>query len=371
MHANPGYVLIAYNNWTIETSFWVLIICAIMFFVVGYFLVRLLNNICKLPQRFHSWTSSRKLRKTIQGLLELAAGNWKAAEKKLSRAVNLQTGIINYLGAAIAAQKQHQVWRRDHYLSQAHEKAQKSLVPGIIQAQLQIENKQWEEALATLLRLKRSAPRHTVILGLLLQVLKELQDFEELRTLLPQLQKRKVLSRQALADLTVEVHSELLAQHLALDVVNFGKDFWRELPRALRKNAKLVKIYANFLREKNPALAETLIKDTIHHTWDDALLEVYSQIKSAHPLKQLHRAEQWLRRQPENPALLLCLGKICAAQKLWGPARYYLEKSLKLAPKTETYLALGAIMENQEQTIAAMEKYKQAAKVKCDYGLKG
>ena len=55
--------------------------------------------------------------------------------------------------------------------------------------------------------------------------------------------------------------------------------------------------------------------------------------------------------------MLLCLGRICKQQKLWGKARQYLEKSARLAPTAAVYLELGEIMELQHDLQGALNYY--------------
>lgn len=359
MQAHPGYVLIAFNNLSIETTLWVSILTVLLLFILFYTILRFAGRITSAVKNFNKWFSSRRQRKTIQGLLDLAEGNWKTAEKKLANSVNLQTAIINYLGAAFAAQKQHQISRRDAYLSKAQKLPKQSLAASIIQAKLQIDNKQWKEALETLQYAHNLQPRNIIVLKYLQLVMLELRDYSGLQKLLPKLYRRKVINSSQYEKLEENVYRELLLQSFANK--NTIK-FWEHLPRRLKTNPEIILAYVNN-HPQNPILAESLIKNALKKIWNEKLVTKFGLIKSAHPLKQLKFAENLLKSHPQSVALLIALGRICKAQELWGPARFHLEKSLKISPTIEAYFELAAISEMQGQTAAALEFYKKLSQI--------
>ncbi|MFT5372160.1 MAG: HemY protein, partial [Lysobacterales bacterium] len=57
---------------------------------------------------------------------------------------------------------------------------------------------------------------------------------------------------------------------------------------------------------------------------------------------------------PEDPNLHLALGRLCAADELWGKAREHLIKSLELKPSIGGYDSLGQLMERQGELELAM-----------------
>ena len=61
-------------------------------------------------------------------------------------------------------------------------------------------------------------------------------------------------------------------------------------------------------------------------------------------MKQLRRAEDWLRQHGEDAALLTTAARLCMANELWGKARSYLESSLALAPNPESYALYGRLL---------------------------
>jgi uncharacterized protein HemY len=58
---DPGYVLIAYSHWTIETPLWAFVIGLLLIFFIIFFLLRVSRNIRSLPQRWRTWFTQRRL----------------------------------------------------------------------------------------------------------------------------------------------------------------------------------------------------------------------------------------------------------------------------------------------------------------------
>lgn len=368
MHNNPGYVLVAYDSWSVETSLWFAIIIMCVVFAVLAILFRLGGSISFTIGKVRRWFSNRRQRKararTAIGLYELVSGNWKVAEKNLIHAAkDSDMSLVNYLAAALMAQKQNAYERSENYLRQAQKISTKySFAVGLTQARLQMVTKKWEEAFATLQFLRQNAPKNILVLELLQKVCVELHDWGTLRDLLPAIRKYHILSTTDANQLEQQVWFELLKQSAKDERIEM---LWSQLPHYLQKNQSLLGIYCNYLVAHNKYdAAETLLKLSLRKVLNHDLLNLYSALQSSNPLKKLARAESWLKAQPQNASLLLCLGRICKELKLWGKSRLYLEKSAKLAPHAETYWELGQIMEAQHDTNAAMEFYSKGLRLK-------
>ena len=74
--------------------------------------------------------------------------------------------------------------------------------------------------------------------------------------------------------------------------------------------------------------AEPLLRDALKRGWNETLVEIYGQLDTGHPTRQLDVAEKLLKERPQHPVLLLALGRLCLRAKLWGKARGYLEAAI-------------------------------------------
>ena len=92
MHNDPGYVLVAYKSWSLETTLWATILSILVLFIILYFLITLFRGASSASHNISSWTTNRFTRKarrvTNLGLCEWAEGKWQSAEKKLIKAAS-------------------------------------------------------------------------------------------------------------------------------------------------------------------------------------------------------------------------------------------------------------------------------------------
>lgn len=365
----PGYVLIGYREWTLETTLSLLVFSLLLGFASLYLVLRFFAGLRRAPQRLRQWEQRRKALRARnalnRGLIELAEGNWNGAEKRLLHyARDSDTPLLNYLAAARAAQKQGAHERRDHYLRLAHQGMPAAdIAVGLTQAELQIAHRQMEQALATLTHLRTLAPRHAYVLELLMRLYERVQDWEHLRDLLPELRKRGVLDNDAADRLEIRLHSELLTQAARGGDVEPVREAWIRVPRRLLHNTDLVLAYASRLHALGEeAEAEALLRATLKKTWDDRLVDVYGRLQGD-LAAQLTTAEDWLRERDRNPALLLALGRLAMGNSLWGKARGYLEASIGSAPSIEGYQLLGTLAEQLSDIALTTECYRQAARL--------
>src|SRR3989338_642670 len=363
---DPGYVLFAYDQWTIETPLWFVIAATVIFFILFYIILQFLIRLGNVATQFRTWAQQRRLRRaherTSRCLMELAEGQWKLAEKNLLKAVQYtDMPLINYLSAARAAQELGEHERRDDYLHKAHlAMPSAEIAVGLTQAQLQFNHHQLEQALATLRRLHELSPKHIYILKLLQSIYLELRDYENLETLLPSLKKLKVLPGLEFDSLQQKTYIGLLKQAEKSHATEMVETVWQRIPKELQQEPSLLIVYAKHLmKEKKEVMAEQLIKEALKKHWNDDLVSLYGLVVGEHIDKQLSHAEQWLRFHGENPALLLCLGRLSIQNSLWGKARSYLETSLSFSPSAETYSVLAQLLEKMGEATQANQCYRK------------
>ncbi len=361
-----GYVLLSFGNYTVEMSLALLLLLIALLFGLLYFAIRLAVRTLHLPQDVRDWKQRRGSRLAQQamtrGLLEMSEGNWRGAEKRLVRfADRSETPLLNYLAAARAAQLQGAHDRRDGYIRLAHDAMPSADVAvSLTQAELQLADHQLEQALATLKQLRSVAPKHNYVLRLLRRLYEQLGDWEHLRELLPELRRRKVDDEQDLQRLEVRTHRALLEQaFLARDEHRLGMA-WADVPRGLRGNAQLLGDYAGYLQEAGQdQKAERLLRDALKKEWDTGLVETYGLLDIAEPGKQLSAMERFLSQHPDDPTLLLTLGRLSLRAQLWGKARGYLEACIGRNGPAQAFRELGQLLERLDEPDKAIDVYRR------------
>lgn len=363
-YQDPGYVLISRGQTTLEMSLSLFASIVVIGFLLLYFLIRTLVRGWHVPGRLRRWRQLRRRRKarhsSNRGLIELAEGNWRRAERALiNHAKDSDTPLLNYLSAARAAQKQHAHERRDHYLSLAHNSAPGAdIAVELTQAELQLAHGQLEQALASLMHLQSLAPRHPHVLYLLAQLYEQLHSWGDLRALLPKLDKYHVLDETEHDRLSKTVYHNLLQVngHKAENL----NSIWQQIPRNLRHDRGLVEEYASHLIAlQQHDTAETILREAIKREYNSELVRLYGLVQSTTADRQLQQAEHWLKGREHNANLLLTLGRLAMRRELWGKARSYLEASLGNHETPETYRELGQLLDQLNETELAAECYRK------------
>lgn len=365
LREDAGYVLLAYGHWSAELSLASFILLLLIALALLWAALRLLLWLWRLPRRLRELRQRRRLlrarRSLVRGLIDMAEGRFRAGEKQLIRgARHSETPLVHYLMAARAAQKQDAHDRRDEYLHRAYEDTPNATVAVLLtQAELQIAHRQYEHAQATLHRLQELKPGHAYGLKLLSRLNLELADWDGLEALLPRLRKSTAMSGAEVEELEQRVLSERLREHAQPGRGEQLKALWQHIPRRLRHQLPLIRVYVRALLAADDAdAAESIIRDTLRWQWDDELVIAYGQARGSAPGKQLARAEAWLKEHGDSAPLLLTAGRLCAAQQVWGKAQEYLEASLALAPRVDTYDALGRLFQATGQPERAMEAFR-------------
>lgn len=363
---DPGYVLIAYQHWTLETPLWFGIIVALLFLLLLNIFYHLTRALFSLPAKARTWRLKRRRRQSYldvnTGVLQLMQGNWQVAEKYFQRVIpGKRFLLISYLAAAKAAQAQGAHMRCDHYLQQARQR-----FPGaqftidIVQAQWLIAREQFARAVIILRRLNAQLSKHPMVLNLLHKVFLRLQDWHSFRLLLPELKRHNIMAAQEYERMEMDTYCALLddaAEHKEKSKVIH---VWSTFPRKIQKDPTVLAVYARHLLDcKAHQAAEKELFIALKKQWDDRLIELYGLVIGAEPNKQLARAEKWLSAHPDHAGLLLSLGRLCLRQQLWGKARNYLEKSVAIAPARENCLALARLLEQLGERDLALKYYRE------------
>jgi HemY protein len=142
------------------------------------------------------------------------------------------------------------------------------------------------------------------------------------------------------------------------------KAVWSPLPLALRRHPRLIRARALLLdrlgrgEEALKSVAAALKRD-----WDRELISAYGEIRSSDALKQLQRAEAWLKQRPEDPALLVTAARLAIANELWGKARSYLETTLSISPEPAAYVLYGELLERLGEVDEAARAWRSGLRL--------
>ncbi len=370
--ALPGFVLIGYHNTTIEMRLSLVLaitIVAIMALIAIGASAGFLTSIDKHVRRF-TRSQRRKMarQQTEESFRALAEGRWQEAEDGMLKAARgSEHKLINYLGAAMAAQETHALERRDQYLRQAQSaEPDADLAVGMMEARLHLRSGHYDMALAVLWQIDSLYPRHPPALKLLQHVLRRLNHYEQLERLLPRLRHLNVLPPPRLLKIEAEIlrfhWQQVRGRHQAV------RQLWRHADKALRRDVQTFCLYVRELMQCGAYNeAERLTRKLIDQRWQKDLVALYGDIPGRDASLQLSTAEKWAEKRATDEVMLLCYAKLAMRAQLWLKAQRYLHELSQKQKNAEVYLMLAQTYEHlqePDQVLACIRLAMQMAKQK-------
>jgi HemY protein len=361
---DPGYVLITFHHWTVETTLLVGALLLVFVLVVGHLLISLLAFAGHCPASLARWRAKRRAlasqSKTRQGLIEFSEGHWSRAKKYLIKGLpDADMPLVNYLTAARAAQEMGDPQLRDDFLREAQQcMPDAKIAVELTQAQLQLANRQWEQALATLRHLKDIAPNHTYVLKLLADLYQEVKDWPQLIGLLPDLKRYRVVTGRDYEQLQEHAYLQGLIDIIKQDKSPEISIFFNTLPKPLTDKSAFVAVYCQYLlKEQDEVDAEVRLRQCLRTALSDDLLDLYGALQPE--AARIDFIESLLKKNTHSATLYLCLGRLCKKNQLWGKAKTYLEASLQLSPTPTAYAELADLLETLDDHPAAFTLYRK------------
>lgn len=364
---HPGDIFIVIQPWTIQMPIWFALLVILFLFGIFYLLISGIDKIYFICFRIKSWLrlhrEQQSYSKTQRGLILLIEERWHKAERFLIAGVNDSLEpLMNYLGAAKAAHAQLAFDRRHTYIQKAHQIApHATLAIGLVQAELEIADKQFVQAAAILTHLQSLSPRHPRVLSLLEKTYIHLGEWKKLEALLPFIRKAHLLTIEQADTLEKNIHMEILK--LEANSRDQLQQTWKAFPSIIKKNPEVAYLYLEKLlafshAAETVAQAEQIIRNILKNQWHKDLVILYASLPFSNINRQLVIVGAWLKIHGTQPEILFALGKLCMSIQLWGKAKDYFEKSLHLNAQPIVFLEYGRLLEQLNEPELAMEKYK-------------
>lgn len=355
---DPGYVLISYAGASLETSLWFAVGALLALWLALAGSLFLLRRVLRGGADARAWFASRRQQAASQhalrGAMLLAEGRWHEARKELLAAPAARTPLLDYFGAAQAANELREYEQRDAALDRAKEAIpEAAFVVELRRAELQQAAGQWQRSVTTLAALQRLAPRHPLVHALLFEAHKALGDWEAVAELAPSLPEEMPTAMQ-LAMWRVRLDSangDAAAEH--------ARQVWDAMPKRLRDEEALLLAYVDALAGHDPAAAEAALRSGLKRVWRVAWVRRYGELE-ANAQSQLKTATGWLKQHPGDPALLLALGRLAAAAGDRQQAKEHLQASVEAEPGAAALAALGNLCVAEGDSAAANGYFQRA-----------
>ncbi|HMM55515.1 MAG TPA: heme biosynthesis HemY N-terminal domain-containing protein [Candidatus Desulfobacillus sp.] len=363
---NEGFALFVLPPWRVELTLNLFLALAIGGFLLGYLLLRLAAHALRLPRAVRAHRERKRREKAAAALREAAlqffAGRFGHALKNAIRAH--EGGEAPALAALLAARAAHALRdeaREAEWLARAATGSDEPAARLMTEAELHLDARRFDAALASLDALQAGGGRHIAALRLALRAYRGLGRWEDVLKVARQLEKHRALTAEAAQPLKQRAHLESLRQREG-DAAALAA-WWQAVPAAERLDARLAAAAARALiAAGDGARAQHIIEQQLEAAWDSELAGLYAECRGGDALARIARAEKWLEQQPWDARLLLALGRLCGEQQLWGKAQSYFEASLALRPGQEAWLELAALFDRLGREADAGHAWREAAK---------
>ncbi|MCG9598589.1 heme biosynthesis protein HemY [Vibrio sp. Isolate25] len=361
-----GYVLISVADKTIEMSVTTLVIFIIATLAVLFGLEFLIKKMFSASSATWNYFSVRKMRRsrryTNEGIIKLLEGDFKSAEKKVTRWANHHDmPLLCYLVASEAAQGMGDKKKRDHYLTLASEQEHAQLAVELTRAKQQVREAQYTHALDTLTKLKSDYPENRIVLNLLKTVYVELKMWQPLLDTLPSLAKNKIIAKDEQEQLNQRAQCGLLEQVAEQKGSEGLITHWNNLARKQKNDTHLVECFAKqLMARKADNEAFTLVKESLKKHPASNLYTLLPDMNLADEHPAIVFLEEALKKDGNNAHAHSALAQFHLRNENWSEAQQHLEKALSVRSSVADYSSLADALEKQNMTKAAHEVSKKA-----------
>lgn len=362
---NDGYVLLVVPPWRLEVSVNLALIVLLLSFVVAYGALRSLGALFALPAKVAAYRRQVAREKSFRVFQEafrlLFEGRYGRALRKAREA--WEGGAAPGLAALVAARAAQRMRRNDDqnfWLDEASRiDPEVQAARWMLEAEMHLDNRDFEQALVALGHLQKSAGRHIAALRVELRARQGAGHWKDVLRIARQLEKRQALSTEIAAELKRKAHQQLLQERSSDTRALLG--YLREVPAA-EMHVRLARAAAKALLGLDARdEAASVIEAQLDREWDAELVALYGHCDGVQATERIARAEKWLLSHADDAILLLALARLCLARRLWGKAQSYIEASLSIAATRDAHLELARLFDQLERSRDADVHYRRAA----------
>ncbi|MFT5161882.1 MAG: HemY protein [Alteromonadaceae bacterium] len=357
-----GYVLLGYGKYYIEATLigllFTLFVLWVALKVVAYLFRRLFKLKGATYTFFYGQATHKANEAMKQGFTAFLQQDWSRAEKLLMEAGDKgELKGSRQLYAAVAADAMG-----DNDKAFAHLAALDTtdVDSTLIKVRLLLKQNALEEATAILEPLYAKSAKNDGVFSSYIQLLRAKQDWMGLLSLLPQIEKREILSELQQRDFAALVLSEALTQAVVTDSLTAAQVMYKGLPRKIKKRTDAICAYIDLLAKHGDVdQAETLLLKTLKKAPIADYLKLFRLPGFAHSSPLNTYVQGQLKQDSENPQMLLALGYLAIAAQDYSLATKALVKVAQSEPELVEQKLLADVLARSGEHQAAIEIYQQ------------
>ena len=366
---DPGYVVLTRAPWLVRLPLLLFIGIIFLTFVLLYLLLNFVASLFQAPEKYRKWRTRNQetsaQQHTMQGYAYLIEGNWPKAESALLNKLEFNKApLMNYLGAAYAAQQQGLMDRRNQYLDEALARhPSNALAINLTRARLLYHAGEVAESRDYLEKLRTTSSRNVAVARLLADVYKELEDWDSLTGLVASLRKLEAFPEKERQTREQYAFEQLISSPALLQGESErSAKTWKSLPAKKRKDPDMVVSYVNQLIKTDKLKeAEKELRTALNRGLDKRLINLYGKVRSPYVNYQIELVESFIKQRDNDPDLLLALARLYRYEKNYAKAKDLYKKSIEAGAQDEACIDLASLLEQMGETDAALFFFKKGA----------
>ena len=367
MRFNHGNIAVLWPPYRVEVSVNLALVLLGAAFIALHLLLVGTARALRLPRRVREYRARRQQEQAVSALRDSVLAFFEGRLARVERfAQTAQAHPVTAgpaaLIAARSAQRIQERGRRDRWLQEAGSDAGASNALLMTQAEIAVDDQRSQEAIDIIERLHGRGARHIVSLRTGLRAYEQAGKWDEVLHTLRLVEKRDALHPAAVRRLRDKAFGELVARK-AGDATAL-RELWRTLRVDERALPELAAQTAAALADAAaPDDGRKIVEAALDAAFAEPLPGVYARIGGLPLRDRLERLEGWRARYGDEPPLLLALGRLCAAEKLWGKAEEYLKLAVKVQPSVTGHAALAELYEGLGRVDDAAAQFRAAARL--------
>lgn len=360
----PGYAYIYFDQYSVETSFWTLILSLIVIVLMLYWGIRLGSYILRLglkaavlPRRL-GLKKSRKLHQTA--ILAYLEQSWFQAHTDMSKALKkVETPFIANLVVLQAHLK-----RGDITAAQSSYKAAESSVDydemSLLLANIDIllAKGEYDEADNFCSNLLREFPFEMRVILKALRVYQLQGNPVAMQPLIKASQKHHLLTPTEVIQWQQDYYLLRFSEQCKVNEWTGLKKIWRQAYK-LHDNVITLAFYQAAASIAPKLELEKLLRKQLQKQFFSQLCPIYAQLEADRPA-QIEFLEELSARYSENPALLTALAVLYRKNQDFDQALNSLEKSLAIENNAEAYQVLADVYADQGNSQKQLQSLQKA-----------
>jgi len=332
---DPGYIMINWQDYVIETSVLIMIILAIALFAVVMLIKSLLDPITsKLKTIGQPVKVDRHHHMLNQGMMALTDGDWTHAQQRLTKASKHQpVGLVASMGAAKAALE-----LGDHKAMQRHLKQARTIDRKqneqfrhnitLFEAQAAYTENRHEDTIKLLTSVAEPS-RNQPYWRLKTQSLAALGKWHQIYGELPAIRDQHALSDTELTELEANCLRHIMAEQGS----ETANDFWQSLPAKRRRRSPVAQArFADLVSRGELDAAANLAFEQLQMGVDSSWAACVAGLKHQDWQTRYNQVIKYLGHRDEEIVIQQALAEIAHQGNQRDLAERHLQKALDIDP---------------------------------------